>query len=241
MLAGAQRPDRGVEHDVGAALDQADHTDLRIPHVLLAPPRPGRPPERLHVGLRVRQIEGGPVDRGQPPIAVERAPGVPIGHRRAHRREQLLHRLDAQPGAGLPDRRRRRHRPRRTPPPRARKPFGQQPGDLLVALPGEQAHRQHEVHHQTGPVEDGCAAPPDRSTASTESTSDDGNAVVNTPIATRSDRRSSDPHLTRTRHTKNNDRFDPKLPVLGLGPGRSATATPRGPSRTPRTARRSRR
>jgi hypothetical protein len=33
-----------------------DHPDLRIPHVLLAPPGPRRPPERLHVGLRVRQI-----------------------------------------------------------------------------------------------------------------------------------------------------------------------------------------
>jgi hypothetical protein len=176
---------------MGAALDQADHTDLRVSHLRLAPPRPGRPPKRLHVRRGVRQSERGPIDRSNPPTAVERAPRTGIGHRRADRREQLLDRLDPQPRTRLPDRRRRRHQPHRPPPPRALQAFGQQSGDFLIALTRTGTSPTRSTP-STGPAEAGYAAPPARSPASTESTSDGGNAVVNTPIATRSDRRPSD-------------------------------------------------
>lgn len=114
-------------------------------------PRPA-PPNRRHPAPRARNqllssapaLTGGCSQRMELHRSRSASHSARSCHRTTHPHEQLPQRRHTQPRHGFPDRRRTQHRPRRTPP-LTLQTYGGQPGDLLIALPGEQAHRQHEV------------------------------------------------------------------------------------------------
>lgn len=134
---------------MSAALGHRHHTNLRKRRPINAGRRTGaaRATEPLHVLRRVRRIEGGAVDSQHPPAPIPRTTTRRGRQRLGDLLEQHLQRRRAQPDPRPRDRRRRGHPPRLRPPRRPRQPLGQQPGHLFITLTGEQAHRQHEIHH----------------------------------------------------------------------------------------------
>jgi hypothetical protein len=129
-----------------AAFSQRSNPDLREGACTL-PARRTRPAKESRVGRSVGQVERGAIHRHQPPGAVKRPRDLPVGQRLAHHIKQRPQRLRPQPGPRPGDRRRGRHPPAPAPAPRIRQPLSQQPGHLLIALPEEQAHRQHVINH----------------------------------------------------------------------------------------------
>ena len=177
-----------------------------------------RTSEEAGVGLGVGQVEGGAVHRDQPQPAIP-GTGRPLGrHRPAHPGEQLLQRLRTQPQPGPPDRRRARHPPRALPTPSPLQALRQQPGDLLIALTGEQAHRQHEIdHHPRGQQPTTLLAPPallddliDQLRREHPREHTDRDPVRQPPLRQRL-------QLSRPWHTTPNDPHPSKSPVSTLG------------------------
>ena len=113
--------------------------------------------ERVPVRRRVRRVQLGTVDAHQPPPAKERAFGVQVRGRNGDLREQLRHRLRAEPLPRLGDRSLRRRFPPLVPAaPRPQRPR-QQRHDLLIILRGEQRQGHNQVNHH---MRRQLAAPP---------------------------------------------------------------------------------
>ncbi len=147
-LGGGERPQGRVGDGVRAALGQCHHPHLREGGPLAPVGRGATEP--CVVLLAVRHVERGPVDRHQTPTAVPGTDGGFGRHGLGGLLEQRLQRLRSELDPGPGDRRGRRHLPRPRPAPGPRETLGQQPRDLLITLPGEQAHGQDEVDHHPG-------------------------------------------------------------------------------------------
>jgi hypothetical protein len=133
-------------------------SDGHQPHPRERPPIRRRA-ERVPVRRRVRRVQLGTVDAHQPPLANERAFRVQVRGRTDDLREQLRHRLRAEPLPRLGDRSLRRRFPPLVPaaprPQRSR----QELDDLLVLLRGEQRQGHDQVNHH---MRRQLAAPPPR-------------------------------------------------------------------------------
>lgn len=124
---------------------QRHHPHLRIRAPLGATGL--RPPEVRGVLLAARHIEDRAVDRHQPPPPIPGTSGLLGRQRPGNLGEQRLQRLRLQLHPRPRDRRRTRHLPRARPALRPGQTLHEQPRDLLMVLPREQAHRQHEIDH----------------------------------------------------------------------------------------------
>ena len=143
---GGHRPDRRIDLRVRGALADRHHPHLgkRRRRIILAG---AREPERGDVLRRGRGVPLEPVHAHQPPRPQERPRRVLVRDRDRDLREQLLHRLMAQPLPGLGDPARRRDRPRVIPAAPLPQRLGQLDDDLLVVIVGEQRQRHDEIHH----------------------------------------------------------------------------------------------
>ncbi len=217
LFMNRQRAGCRGEHRVCPALHQCSDPHLRVGTALLSPAGTGTAEVRA-VRLGVRDVEDGAVHGDQPPPAIPGAGRVLDGHRSANPREQCLQRLRPQPSAGSADRTRRRHVPWLLPLPHPFQALRQQPGDFLIALPGEQAHREHEIHHHPGRQQPGTLFPapalrdhlihhPGWKHPRQHPQSD----PVRQPLTRRL-------HLPRPWHNTSNDQPSSKSPVLALGP-----------------------
>src|SRR5829696_6780220 len=147
-----------VQGRVGAALHQPHQADLRERPL---PAAACGPAERRHVGGRVRHVQGGPVQRDQPPPAIPRPLGRWGRQRPGDLREQRPQRRRPQPGPGAGDRALVGDLPAALPASGPRQALDQQPHDLLVAGLGNQAHGQGVVdHHAGGQQPPALLAPP---------------------------------------------------------------------------------
>jgi site-specific DNA recombinase len=159
-LAAAVGADGRRTDRVGAALGHPDHADLREGGLLA--PMGLRPAKRPLVGLGIRHVQGRPVDRQHPPAPIPRPLRLLAGKRPGDLGEQPLQHLRPKPLPGPGDRLGRGDLPRSAPVTRPPQPAHQQPGDLLVGLPAEQRHRQHQVDHHPGGQQPMPPLPPAR-------------------------------------------------------------------------------